>query len=187
MLSYSNRRDGGFYLTCDEVFRSYSHAASSVVLDSADGEAIIASAGITIAINVVNIPVIWIYSRVVDAAKKSVDRTELGSWLRAIGIRHDDPTGHAVQGPCGAAICGAIKHVVDIFRASSPCSYVPLKETVDKAILWIDGQAMTWVNATCRCAGLVINCEIRRVDTVGGGYPLDAGVARAIGSIGKSS
>ena len=61
---------------------AYSHAASSVVLDSADGEAIVAGACITIAVNVVDIPVVWIHSRVVDTAKKSVDGAELGSWLR---------------------------------------------------------------------------------------------------------
>ncbi len=173
VAGYSNRRDGGFYLTCHEVFRSYSHAASSVVLDSADGEAIVASAGITIAINVVDIPVIWINSRVVDTAKESVDRAELGSWLCAIGIGHDDPTGHTVQGPCGAAVSGSVKHEVDVFRTSSLLQLLRTAgiETIDKAVSWIDGKPVTRVDAACGCSGLVINCEVGRVDTEGNRIP----------------
>src|SRR5260370_16222780 len=53
MAEYSHRRDGGFCLTCDEVFRSYSPAAAAVVVHSADGEAILAGAGVTIAVKVV--------------------------------------------------------------------------------------------------------------------------------------
>src|SRR6478672_10024858 len=54
IAEYSHRRDGGFYLTCHEVFRSYSHAADSVVLDPADREAVVASSCITITVNVVH-------------------------------------------------------------------------------------------------------------------------------------
>src|SRR6266436_7426798 len=54
--SYCDRRNGGFYLTCHEVFWSDSHTASSIVLDSADGEAVVAGAGITIAVNVIDTP-----------------------------------------------------------------------------------------------------------------------------------
>ena len=81
VAGYCDRRNGGFYLTSHEVFWSHGHAADSVVLDPADGEAVIARAGITIAVNIIDIPVVWIYGGVVHPAEESIDGTELGSWL----------------------------------------------------------------------------------------------------------
>jgi hypothetical protein len=127
VAGYCNRWDGSFYLPCDEVFWSYSNAAPSVVLDSADSEAVIAGARITITVNVVDIPVTRIYSRMINPAKEGVDGAELGSWLRAIGVGHDDPTDHPVQDPRGPAIRRAVEHVVDVLRSSASRSDISLK------------------------------------------------------------
>lgn len=80
------------------MFWSYSHTTAAVVLDSADGEAVVTGANIAIAVNIVDIPVIWIYGSVVHSAKKSIHGTELGSWLRTIPIGHYDSTGHPGSG-----------------------------------------------------------------------------------------
>src|SRR5215467_1621928 len=127
VTSYRHRRNGGFCLTRHEMFRSHSHTTASVVLDSTDCEAIVAGGGIAITVNVVDVTVIWIYGSVVHPTKKSVNCAELGSWLSAIGIGHYDPTGHPVQAPSSAAIGGAVKHVVDIFRTSNPRSDISLE------------------------------------------------------------
>ena len=78
---YGYRRDSCFYLTCYKIFWTYGHAAHSVVLDPANCEAVVASPRVAIPINVIDISVIWVYSRVVNSAKQSVDGAELGSWL----------------------------------------------------------------------------------------------------------
>ena len=83
-------------MTRHEVFWPYSHTAPAVILDSADGEAVVAGARVTIAVGVIDIPVIGIYGGVVHSAKKSIHSTELWSWLSTIAIGHDNPTGHSV-------------------------------------------------------------------------------------------
>lgn len=65
VTSYCDCRNRGFCLTCHEVFWPNSHTTTSVILDSANGEAVVTGAGITIAVNVIVIPVIWIYRSVV--------------------------------------------------------------------------------------------------------------------------
>ncbi len=54
---------------------------------------------------------------------------------------------------------------------SSAVAYAPLKETVDKASLSIDGQSVTRVDTTRRGSGLVVNREVRWVDTEGNRNP----------------
>jgi len=76
---YCYRRDSCFYLTCYKIFWTYGHAAHSVVFDPANCEAVrFASPRVAIPINVIHISVIWVYSRVVNSAKQSVDGAELG-------------------------------------------------------------------------------------------------------------
>jgi hypothetical protein len=84
------------------------HSSSSIVLDPPDREAIVASACIATAVNVIDVAVVWIYRCVIHTAKKSVHGPELGSWLGAVAISNDDTTGHSIQSPGGSAICGAI-------------------------------------------------------------------------------
>ena len=83
-------------MTSHEVFWSYGHAARTVVLNPADGEAVVASAGITIAVNVIDIPVIRIHAGMIYPSKKSVDSAKFWSRLRAVAIGHDDSTGHPI-------------------------------------------------------------------------------------------
>ena len=142
------------------VFRSYSHAACSVILNSANGEAIVASAGITIAVSIVDIAVIRIDTGMIHSAKEGVNRTELWGWLSTIGISHDDSTGHAIHGPRGSTICGPVEHVVDVFGTSISCSDVPLEQAINRAVSRIDGKPVTGVDAARSCPGLVISREI---------------------------
>src|SRR5262249_27772747 len=96
VAGYCNRRNGGFYLTCYEIFRSYSDAAPSVVLDAADGEAVVARPGIAIAIKVIDISVIRIHTGVIHPPKAGVKGAKICSRLRTVGIGHDDPTSHPI-------------------------------------------------------------------------------------------
>jgi hypothetical protein len=152
-------------LTCHEVFWPYGHTTASVVLDSTDGKAVVAGGCVTIAVNLIDVSVIWIYGSVVHSAKKSIHGAELGSWLRTIGIGHDDPTGHPAQGPGGSAIRRAVQYVVDVFRTFSSWRDIPLEKPVDETVPWVDGKPVTWVDATRGGPGLIINGEVRWVDT----------------------
>src|SRR5689334_14338979 len=109
------------------MLRTHSYAASSIVLDSPDREAIVASACIATTVSVIDVAVVWIYRGVIHTAKKSVHSPELGSWLGAVAISNDDATGHSVQSPGGSAICGAIQHVVDVLRPAGTRSDIPLE------------------------------------------------------------
>ena len=95
----------------------------------------------------------------------------LGVGCVTIGIGHDDPTRHTVQGPCGATVSGSVKHEVDVLRVASAVAYAPLKETIDEAVAWIDSKPVTRVDAACGCSRLVINREVGRVDAVGNRNP----------------
>jgi hypothetical protein len=64
---------------------------------------------------------------VIGAAQQRVDRAELRRRLRAIGIGDDDASCAAIKAPCRAAIDGAVEHVVDVLRTSSPGSYAALE------------------------------------------------------------
>src|SRR5262245_61862552 len=171
IAEYRHRRDGGFYLTGHEVFWSHSDAAHAVVLDPANGEAIVAGASVATAVNVINVTVVWIYRGVVDAAEQSVHSAKLGSWLSAIAVAYDDSTARPVQNPCGATVSGSVKHEVDVLRVASAVAYASLKETINEAVPRIDSKPVTRVDAAWGCSRLVIYCEVGRADAVGNRNP----------------
>ena len=64
-----------------------------------------------------------------------------------------------------------------------PAAIFRWNKTIDEAISRIDCKPVTRVDVTRCRPGLVISCEVRRVDTIGSRYSLDAGVPPAIGAV----
>jgi hypothetical protein len=147
------------------------HAAGAVVDDATQREAVVAGRRIAVAVDIEEIPALLIHGRVQHAPKERIDGTELGPWLRTIGIGHDDAGRRAVQAPAAAPVDGAVEHVVDILGPGRSRRDAALKQTVHDTPARVIRQAMARIDKPRGKAGALVNDELRGIGALRDRHP----------------